>query len=155
MPLMHPISCPCPCGAAETKLHATPLMRVRCHCTVCQKFNDAPFADVVVGRLAEATLPADGLVEFGTYRPPPNVDRGRCAACRKPAVEKFHAPIMPDLVMVPASTFADPARLPLVQGDIFYNRRVADIDDDLPKYNGYIFSQIAFLRWLLAGMRRE
>ena len=82
-------ACHCSCGNVAFDVQGTPLFRILCHCTICQRFNDAAFADVVVYSAAAVGEPAAGSVEFDTYKPPPNVQRGKCAQCHQPAIEKF------------------------------------------------------------------
>jgi hypothetical protein len=36
---------------------------------------------------------------------------------------------------------------------VFYDSRVADADDDLPRHEGFVASQTAFLRLLLRSLR--
>lgn len=150
---MNPTQCRCSCGATRFDVTAAPLFRVLCHCTICQRFNDAPFADVVVCRADDVELPPEGAVNFGTYRPPPNVERGRCASCKQPAVEVFAAPLLPKLVMIPAGMFPSGAELPSPAAHIFYDKRVSDADDTHPKYRGYLRSQLAFLKHWWSGRR--
>ena len=150
---MNSIECVCTCSA--TRFHATdePLFRILCHCTICQRFNAAPFADVLVYRIEDVALPAGGVVNFDTYRPPPNVQRGRCAACQQAAVEVFTAPLLPKLVMVPRGMFQPGATLPGPVAHIFYDKRVSDAEDALPRYEGYVRSQLAFLKHLWSARR--
>ena len=82
-------------------MNEEPLFRIRCHCTICQQYNNAPFGDVLVFRAKDVSLPPTDTVDYKTYKPPPNVKRGQCAACQQAAVEVFDAPLMPKLVMVP------------------------------------------------------
>lgn len=138
--------CQCHCGAAAFEVQRAPLMRFICHCTICQRFNGTPFADMVVLRSDGVVPPADGTVDFGTYRPPPAVQRGKCATCNKPAIEFMRLPLMPALTFVPAANFADAAALPAPRLHTFYDKRVVDIDDGLPKHRGYLKSQLAFAR---------
>jgi len=42
--------------------------------------------------------------------------------------------------------------LPESCAHVFYHRRVKDIDDNLPKYSGFISSQILFMKKLLLAM---
>jgi hypothetical protein len=40
----------CACGRSTITLRGEPLLRVACHCTLCQRFNNAPFGDIVLFR---------------------------------------------------------------------------------------------------------
>jgi hypothetical protein len=138
----------CACGHVHFDIRARPRFRARCHCTICQRFNQAPFGDIVVFRAGDVDLPPAGTVEYAAYRPPPNVQRGVCSSCAQPVLERFESPLFPKLRFVPAALI-DPAELPKVSFDVFYERRVADIDDGLPKYTGYLRSQLAFMKQVL------
>ena len=150
---MHANECACSCGTTRFQPAGRPLFRILCHCTICQRFNDAPFADVLVFRAADIALPSAEAVDFDTYRPPPNVQRGKCAACQQPAVEVFAAPVLPKLVMVPRAMFQSADELPTPVAHIFYDKRVSDATDSLPKHGGYVRSQLAFLKYLRAASR--
>jgi len=130
-------------------------MRFICHCTVCQRFNDAPSADMVVLLTDDVAPPPDGTVHFAAYRPPPAVQRGKCASCDKPAIEFMRLPLFPKLAFVPAANFSDISWLPEPCMRTFYDKRVADADDALPRYEGYLKSQLAFARALYPGWWRR
>lgn len=144
--------CQCSCGAVRIAVRSAPLFRVLCHCTICQSFNSKPFADVTVFRAKGVDLPKDNTVEFRTYRPPPAVQRGKCSTCGGAAIELA---AMPKLVIIPSANFNDTAFLPAPAMHIFYDRRVADIDDHLPKYSGYWRSEMAFFGRLFASLLRR
>lgn len=96
----------------------------------------------------------DHRVEFRTYRSPPAVQRGKCTVCDEPAIEFLRMPPMPGLAIVPSVNFLGESVLPEPACHIFYHRRVADIDDALPKYSGYWRSQLAMgSRLAMAAMR--
>ena len=95
-----------PCGNARLKIHAPSRFRMYCHCTICQRFNQAPFADVLIYRAKDADLSELGAVEFDIYKPPPNVQRGKCTVCGAAAVETFHAPLLPTHEPPPSSQLA-------------------------------------------------
>ena len=38
---------------------------------------------------------------------------------------------------------------------LFYNRRIDDIDDDLPKYNGFVQSQTMMVKELAKGLFKK
>ena len=138
----------CGCGQTEFKVVGKPIFRVLCHCSICQKFNAAAHADILVYKTAQLTAPAAGKVSFSTYKPPPNVQRGKCAQCGQPAIEVFNMPLMPKLTMVPTGMFAKTSELPEPKAHLFYDKRLADVEDDLPKHNGFISSQLAFFKYL-------
>jgi hypothetical protein len=56
------------------------------------------------------------------------------------------------LAFVPAQNFPRAAELPAAGAHIFYDRRVADIEDNLPKFSGYWASEIHVTRSILAGL---
>jgi len=135
----------CTCRQVRFDIHGPPRFRARCHCNICQRFNQGPFGDIVVFRAGDVDLPIAGAVDYQTYRAPPNVQRGVCSSCAQPVLERFESPLFPKLRFVPAALISL-TELPEVSFDVFYERRVADIDDGRPKYTGYIKSQVAFMR---------
>ncbi len=148
------VPCECTCGATTFSASESPLFRLFCHCSICQRFNDAPFADVTVFRANDVAMPPEGVVQFGTYRPPPNVRRGVCAECASPAIEVFHTPLFPKLTIVPTQNIKRTDILPAPAAHIFYESRVSDAADDLIKHHGYWRSQLAFGRLLLKALAR-
>lgn len=145
-------NCQCPCGETRFIARRPALMRIYCHCTICQSFNQAPFADISVFSAADVQMPDPDRVEFRTLRPPPAVQRGACVACGKPAIETLRIVALPKLVMIPSANIGNAAFKPSVSMHAFYDTRVADFDDDLPKYSGYWSSQLRFGRELLSAM---
>ncbi|NGY05206.1 GFA family protein [Solimonas terrae] len=148
-------NCQCTCGHAKFEALGRPLFRGYCHCTICQAFNQAPYADISVFRGNDVVMPEAGTVQYKTLRPPPAVQRGVCAACGKPAIEYLKMFPMPKLIIVPTANIRDAALIPAPSLHIFYNRRLADIDDGLPKFSGYWKSQLGFGRHLLASLLRK
>ena len=147
-------NCQCSCGTVRFNVHGRPIVRFICHCTICQAFNQAPYADVTLYRAEDVAMPDPVLMEYKTYRSPPAVQRGKCIACRRPAVEFIHIFPMPKLIIVPGANIHDPALVPEPSLHIFYDRRVADIDDPLPKFNGYWKSQLALGHRVVASLLR-
>lgn len=142
----------CECGSVSYSLPDKPLFRMFCHCSICQKFNDAAYGDIFVYRLADVEQPDKSLVEFSTFRPPPNVQRGKCTSCKKPAIEILESPLLPNLILVPGSMLKHSKSLPDAVGHVFYESRVADVQDDLPKHTGYLKSQLVFGKHLLKAL---
>jgi hypothetical protein len=56
------------------------------------------------------------------------------------------------LAFVPSQNFPRPAELPLPDCHIFYDRRVADVADSVPKLDGYWASEAHVTRSILAGL---
>lgn len=148
--------CACSCGNTTFNVVGAPLFRILCHCTICQRFNAAPFADVVVYEASSVNEPPEGVVNFNTYKPPPNVQRGNCKECGDAAIEKFVMPLFPKLTIVPKSMHDAAAVLPDPAAHMFYDKRVADVSDTLPKCKGLLASQLLFgKRLLLAKYSRS
>lgn len=141
----------CCCGATRFEVRGLPLLRVFCHCTLCQVFNQAPFADVSLFRASQVELPEPELVDYRSLRPPPAVQRGRCKSCGGAAIETLVLPLIPRLVFIPSANLPrDCQRQPALH--MFYHSRVADIDDGLPKRSGYLKSQLALAGKLLPAL---
>ena len=147
------MQCTCSCGATSFQTIGEPLFRFYCHCTICQRFHDAPFADILVYRAEDVALPPPGAVIFDAHKPPANVQRGKCATCGQPAVAVLTARFLPRLVTVFRPMFTSDADLPSPVAHGFYDKRVTDADDLYPKHEGYFRSQYAFLKYLWLARR--
>lgn len=144
----------CQCGAIELTVTGAALMRGICHCTICQAFNEAPYADITLFRARDVQVNAPERVRFDTYRPPPAVQRGKCADCEQPAIEYLDLPGLPKLAIVPSANLPELPGLPDPSLHIFYHRRTADVDDGLPRFSGYWRSQLAFSWRVMAALWR-
>lgn len=134
----------CSCGSVTFKTTERPILRAFCHCTICQKFNNADFADVTAYHAKSVESIDESKIEFKVYKQPPLVRRGICVQCGKPAFEKINIPLLPKLIIIPSNNIDDAELLPSPSMHIFYDKRVNDIDDELRKYRGFVLSQIAF-----------
>ncbi len=143
--------CQCECGHTAFEVKGKPSLRMICHCTICQKFNGAPHADILAYKTKQVKMPAEDIVIFTTYKRPPNVQRGKCAKCQQAAIEVFDMPLFPKLTMVPVSMLPDQAILPEPAAHMFYEKRVADAQDDIAKRHGFIASQLTFFKCLWFG----
>ena len=143
--------CACLCGASRFSVAGDPIGRFFCHCTICQKAYRKPFADVTYFRGKSVTLPANHPIEFRRHRPPPAMRRGTCAQCGNPVMNLLGmAPLT--LAFVPSQNFPRPAELPAPDRHIFYDRRVADIANSVPKLGGYWASEVYVTRSILADL---
>lgn len=99
------------------------------------------------------SFPAPDTVAYQAYKKtPPAVQRGKCVVCGEPAIERLKLPLMPEIVVIPSESVKEAALLPDPSLHIFYHRRVADAQDSLPKYEGFLSSQWAFSRRLLGAL---
>lgn len=142
----------CSCGAVVFETAEQPIFRAFCHCTICQNFNKADFADVTVYYAKSFHSIDESKINFSVYKQPPLVRRGTCIQCGLPAIEKINIPLMPKLIIVPSNNMDNEGILPDPSLHIFYDKRVSDIDDDLKKYRGFVSSQMAFSLRLMKGM---
>jgi hypothetical protein len=144
-------NCACLCGASRFTVRGDPIGRLFCHCTICQKAYSKPFADVTYFWADSVPLANNQPVEFHRHRAPPAMRRGRCVKCGNPVLSLLgRVPIA--LAFVPSQNFPRPAELPLPDCHIFYDRRVADISDSIPKVSGYWASEAHVTRSILAGL---
>lgn len=148
---MHTV-CSCPCGETKISFSGEPLVRVLCHCKICQAVYDAPYADFVIMRSQQIAKPVDPAIQFRKHRSPPAVNRGVCPSCNKPVVAFM--PLAPFFGM----SFVPTANLPAGAKQLepalrtFYDRRLEDANDSLPKVSGYWSSQWAVTRRFLAAL---
>jgi hypothetical protein len=142
--------CACLCGASRFSVDGDPIGRFFCHCTICRKAYGKPFADVTYFRAESVTLPNSRAIEFRRHRPPPAMRRGACAKCGNPVVSLLGFPRSLALAFVPSQNFPQAAELPAPDAHIFYDRRVGDIADAVPKVSGYWASE-AHVTWSLLG----
>ena len=141
--------CQCPCGHTQFSLVGQPILRIICHCEICQQFNQAPFSDVTVFTTKNVIITDSDTIDYQQYKPPPAVNRGKCKQCDKPAIEYMKMPLMPSMSIIPSANIPDCDNLIKPAIHIFYHRRVNDICDDLPKVEGFMRSQLAMTSKML------
>jgi hypothetical protein len=144
----------CACGHVRYATNGTPLFRAYCHCLICQEYNQADRADIIVMRSTDVMVHAADRIAFRSHAAPPLLQRGRCRRCGGVAIEKMRIPLMPRLTILPAQTLDDSGGFPGSSFHMFYHRRVADADDALPRHSTYLSSQLAFSSGLLRALRR-
>ncbi len=120
-----------------------PTRRLYCHCSICQRVYNAPFADVTILPASAVSVPEESPIEYRRYKAPPAIKRGTCPNCHEPIVGFMTYGPGLRVAYIPASAFRShppdvPARL-----HVFYKTRVRDIDDDLPKHAGTLASLLA------------
>lgn len=104
-------------------------------------------------REQDIDLPKLNGIQFKRHKAPPAVDRGKCPSCRKPVIGWFRMiPGLP-LAMFPIDVISDHSLLPAPLGHIFYKSRVQDVDDDLPKYDGFLSSEWQVFKQVFKTLR--
>lgn len=144
----------CLCGDTEVKLNGSPVMRFVCHCSICQDVYQKPFADIIVVRSSQVSRPINSGIQFKKHRLPPAVRRGTCPSCNYPVLAFLTLTPFVEFAFIPAANFCDEAELPMPILHSFYSKRVRDVNDELPKFNGYLSSQWAVSRRLLSSLLR-
>lgn len=142
------VQCTCSCGKARVVIAGPFLGRVRCHCTICQSANRAAFADSTI--LLAKHVPLDRVehVQFRRLKKPPALQRGFCRSCGCFVVAYMtYLPFL-SMAFVPAARYPSDVQLPEPAMHVYYEYRVADVDDDLPKYSGWP-SLLAVFRLIL------
>jgi hypothetical protein len=136
-------SCSCPCGESEVMVKNHPVIRFICHCKICQEVYRKPFADIVAVRSNQVIKPINPSIRFAKHRFPPAINRGVCFSCNSPVLALL--PLAPAFALsfIPAVNFFKEYELPKPVLHLFYDRRVDNADDHLPKFNGYGQSQWA------------
>jgi len=145
----------CRCGKVRMRLKRPPLARYYCHCMICQEVYGRPFGDATVAWRFALEIEDPALVVFRRQRSIPfSVRCGTCRFCAGPVVG--YTALLPflDLALLPAHTYRNPADVPAAVGHIFYDSRVGDVADDLPKYGGFLASEWGFARFVLTGLAR-
>ena len=142
----------CECGTSSCVVRGKPLFRAICHCSICQTFNQAAFADVTLFRPNDVALTNETSVKFTSYTSPTIVERGRCRTCNAPAIEYLRVPFVPNLIFIPTKNIQTQLNIPAPSLHIFYDKRVADISDNIAKHEGYLRSQYAFCRQVFKAL---
>ena len=145
------IECECPCGYVKLSLSKPPLTRFSCHCTICQDVYKKSYSDETVIYARDVILENSNLLEFKRHRKPPAAERGTCPKCKSPVVAFISLLPMLKIAIIPEHIYKSKSELMPSKAHIFYHRRVADVDDMLPKYSGYMSSQLAALRLIVIG----
>lgn len=151
--------CQCQCGDSKFFIQGGPLIRIFCHCTICQEFNDAAFADISIFRAKDIQFSDQKKVSFKKYRSPPAAQRGKCTTCKKPIIEFLNLAVLPALTIIPSENIPPGEFLLEPSIHVFYDSRVTEINDSLPKHSGYIKSQVSLsarlVSRMLAGLKTD
>ncbi|MEM9056065.1 MAG: hypothetical protein AAGD86_01235, partial [Pseudomonadota bacterium] len=82
-----------------------------------------------------------------------NVGRGHCRECATPVVDVFRLPPLGAWSMFPRALHENHDGLLTPLCHTFYDRRVREVTDNLPRHSGYWRSHLAFFVALLKASR--
>ena len=141
-------ACSCSCGQVSYSVTKPVLVRFYCHCSICQSVYNKPFADATVVA-GGGVVHDDGCqITYRKLRSYPNIQRGFCPSCNTPVLALL--PLIPGvdsvsltLNFVPSHMYQNPQHIRPCDMHIFCDNRAADVDDELPKHEGYLRSQSA------------
>jgi hypothetical protein len=146
----------CDCGTCVVEAKQPPKVRFNCHCTLCQAFTGDAYSDMMVVPASRAVVKNEDWINYKKYKkfrfPPPNLSRGRCRKCGKPFIETWGFGRNHVLLFVRAARFERPELLPALEAHMFYEHRVRDIDDGIPKHEGYFASEWAMAKMIVHAM---
>lgn len=142
----------CSCGRSSIHVQGPVIGRFFCHCTICQSLYQEPCADVTIILRRSVTLPASHELAFRRYKSPPALQRGLCRVCRSPVVGLTPGPSALGLAFLASRTCERPDLLPPPQLHVFYHRKIAAVEDTLPKISGYWRSEAAVGRMVMSGL---
>lgn len=142
----------CDCAQVQFQSAAKPLFRALCHCSICRSFHGRDFGDFLVFRMSSFRETGGDQVDYKVYQNPPLLRRGKCQTCAAPILERLSLPLFPKFMLLPSRFVAQQDALPAPSFHMFYDCRVADVEDDLPKSSGYLPSQLRFSSVLLGSL---
>lgn len=124
----------CECGQSRYSLSRMPTRRFLCHCTICQGVYKAPYADVLVTGARSVAIASEHSLDFKRLNGEKSVDRGICNHCETPTIGFLQVLPGVKLGLVPATRLEHTDGMPSPAMHIFYESRVADLHDELPRY---------------------
>lgn len=126
-----------------------PSSRFRCHCTICQNVYASGFSDVLVFRRGQLKPVDTDQIKWIRTKSVTPLPRGLCIHCNEPILAHFYG----ILAFLPARSLPEMS-LPKVSKDIYYDTRIGDVLDNVPKSSGLIAAYagltIPFLKVLLS-----
>ena len=93
-------------------------------------------------------------VLFERYRSPSGIQRGTCTNCGNPVVGFLQLAPFVKLGFMPARNFSQGTGLIPSSMHIFYHRKTAEVEDVLPKVDGYFASHFAVFKILIPALAR-
>ena len=141
----------CQCGAVHLEVAQAPLMRFYCHCLYCQEVYRRAYSDVTIVPGAQVKLLQHGKLDVKRYWS--GLRRETCGHCGTPVMARMPFNLLGNITLLPGFNYVDSGILPMPKAHLFYHRRVEDVDDGVPKYNGFIRSELCAMRLMREARR--
>lgn len=149
-------NCQCNCGESRLVINDSPLLRIICHCTICQAYTGRDYSDVTLFLSRDVQVEDKSSIHYKKYKKlPPALDRGKCKHCEQAFVEHLSMPLAPGITFIPTPVLKEKLMLPDPRYHVYYDRRVADSDDDLPKHSGSLKSQAVLISDILPAAYKK
>ncbi len=126
----------CECGAVAAQLSGSPRVRGHCHCEDCRELLDVPYHSVTAWNSEQVTVTrgSESLAEY--QHPSLDMKRFFCKHCGETL---FNSNAMDwRIVSQHLIRKCNDGNLPeelSSESHFFYDRRIIDVDDALPKYS--------------------
>jgi|GEM_PF-478309 len=133
----------CTCGIVSAKPKAKPLERFACHCETCRQHTGQAFSDECLFWFDDVKGAEEDELLFEKQSKFTPLSRGVCRACGKPAISVLSVTSSLKFVLLPSVLLTASDELPPLSAHVFYHRCVSEIQDNVPKYRGYLASQLA------------
>ena len=126
----------CECGAVSLQLTGLPRVKGYCHCEDCRELLDIPFHSVTAWNKDQVAIVSgdDNLIEY--QHPRLEMKRIYCSHCGETLynTNAMDWRVVSQLLIRKCNDDELPAELHS-ESHFFYDRRIIDIDDDLPKHS--------------------
>lgn len=125
----------CDCGAVELVITGQPIVHAYCHCVDCRELLNVPYHAVTAWKSRDVRI-ANGVDKLVEYQHPTlDMKRAYCADCGEVLfnTNSMGWRVVSQWFIAKCSDAGLPPEL-CSDKHFFYEQRVIDIDDELPKY---------------------
>jgi len=142
----------CCCGAIKVQIKPVPLVRLFCHCSICQSISNKGYADDIILLAKDVTVENSASVIYKKHTSFFPIHRGECKYCKSPVISFSSLIPFVKLAITPTCFYSAQTQLPNSAAHVFYRHNKISINDPLPKYNDYLSSQINTIKYVLYGL---
>jgi len=139
----------CACGAVKVQIKPSPLVRMFCHCSICQKLSKQSYADDILVLAKDVIIENPTAVSYKKHTTIFPLQRGECQHCQSPVVAFSTLIPLVKIAVTPTQFYGHQVKLPKAVAHVFYDKKEKIGDDSLPKYSHYLSSQIITVKFIL------